>query len=205
MGALARFESAFSRDPIPKSCPGGRVVPRHVASILEGYGGVSFRGGLYRIATEAGALALDATVARMWPVYAGRVKSYAFDWRGRIFAVRIEADDKGGEVVLFEPGSGDVYDIPANLATFHNGELVDYPDETLSANLFQEWSGSRGSGPVYSKCVGYKVPLFLGGKEILANLEESELDVYLEISAQLWTRTKDLPVGTEISSVVIRR
>lgn len=141
----------------------------------------------------------------MWPKYAGAAASFAFDWRGRIFAVRLKARDALGQVVLFEPGSGDTYDIPVNLEKFHNGELVDYPDEALSAGLFQEWLDARGYSPTYTQCIGYKVPLFWGGEEALSNLEESDLDVYLEISAQLWIKSKNLPSGTKISGVTIRR
>ena len=34
-------------------------------------------------------------------------------------------------------------------------------------------------------CVGYKVPLFLGGADVLANLEVIDLSVYVEICGQL--------------------
>ena len=39
--------------------------------------------------------------------------------------------------------------------------------------------------PSYKNCVGYKVPLFLGGKDAISNYEETDMEVYWSISAQI--------------------
>ena len=51
------------------------------------------------------------------------------------------------------------------------------------------------------ECVGYRVPLFLGGTDDVSNLERSDLAVYWSLCGQLRTRTVELPPGTAIHGV----
>jgi hypothetical protein len=37
----------------------------------------------------------------------------------------------------------------------------------------------------HNKCVGYKVPLFLGGEDEISNLDELDMEVYWSIIGQL--------------------
>lgn len=204
MNVLERFESVFRRDPTPLSLVDASVAAAGSKGVLgDQYAGTSFGGGMYRIASDALAIDLDAIIGRMWPSFLGTIRSFAFDWRGRIFAAR-KGTRGYGDIVLFEPGSGDNYEIPLGVTEFHNQELVDYTEEALSESLFRDWVAAHGSGPTFSRCIGYRVPLFLDGQEGIANLEECELEVYLEICAQLWVKTKKLPEGSRIGSVKIK-
>ena len=36
----------------------------------------------------------------------------------------------------------------------------------------------------FGRCAGYKVPLFLGGDDIVENLEDSDMEVYWEVLTQ---------------------
>jgi Domain of unknown function (DUF1851) len=51
------------------------------------------------------------------------------------------------------------------------------------------------------QCTGYKVPLFLGGKDPAENLEVIDLEVYWSLSGQLRQGTQTLPPGTSIGQV----
>jgi hypothetical protein len=53
----------------------------------------------------------------------------------------------------------------------------------------------------FADCVGYKVPLFLGGADGLANLEVIDLSVYVEICGQLRNKVRTLAPGQSIRSV----
>ena len=50
-------------------------------------------------------------------------------------------------------------------------------------------------------CVGYRIPLFLGGDDSLENMEVSDMEVYWDMTDQLWEAVKDLPEGTKIGNV----
>jgi hypothetical protein len=49
--------------------------------------------------------------------------------------------------------------------------------------------------------VGYGVPLFLGGQDVVDNLELTDLDVYWSVCGQLRCGAMSLPPGTSINQV----
>lgn len=173
------------------------------SSWIEIAGGSSFDDGLYRVHSEASARASDELVGAAFPEFAGRLRCFGYDWLGRQFATdtgRGAADDPA--VMLFEPGTGEALEIAVPFSRFHDEELVDYSEDVLARSFFDRWRSLGGEAPAISECVGYQRPLFLGGKDDVANLEISDLDVYWTIMGQLWQRVKGLPVGTPITDVL---
>jgi hypothetical protein len=91
-------------------------------------------------------------------------------------------------------------EIPADFQTFHERELVERPDAALAVGFFEGWCRAHpGSVPLsFDRCVGYRVPLFPGGADDLANLEMTDFDVYWSLSARLLATTRDAPPGASI-------
>lgn len=194
-----RFLSAF--DPGRDS---GLTPPSSatLGSWLDVAGGHSFVGGLYRVHTKTSASASDALVRHAFPEFAGRLACFAYDWLGRQFATdsgRGKTEDP--EVMLFEPGTGEALEIPVPFSRFHDEELVDFTEEALARSFFDQWRRSGGEAPSPSECVGYKRPLFLGGEDVVANLEISDLGVYWTIMGQLRRQVHGLSEGTHIAKV----
>lgn len=170
---------------------------------LDVAGGQSFADGLYRVHTKESARSSDALVRHAFPEFAGRLACFGYDWLGRQFATdtgRGKSDDP--EIMLLEPGTGDALEIPVSFSVFHDTELVDYTEEALALSFFEQWRRSGGAAPSPTECVGYKRPLFLGGADVVANLEISDLDVYWTIMGQLRSQAQGLPEGTRITGVV---
>jgi hypothetical protein len=73
------------------------------------------------------------------------------------------------------------------LAEFHDQELIQEPDACLAKSFFDEWSvGNQSALPLLSdSCVGYRVPLYLGGEDVIANLEVVDIHVYWGILGQI--------------------
>jgi hypothetical protein len=168
--------------------------------ILE-FGGCSFDKALYRVMTPSSTSEWNKTIEYAFPDFYGRVQCFGFDWLGRIFALdsgRLEEGYSG--VVMFEPGTGQVLEIPCNIVTFHNQELVEYSEEALAVSFRFQWL-VRGAAPSYEECIGYRTPLFLGGKDVVDNLEISNLDVYWTLTAQLIRKARGLPLGTVLGKV----
>lgn len=195
-----RFISAF------KIRDGERFVPstpvNGLGDWLDAAGGTAFEGGLYRVHTRASAHASNALVRAAFPEFAARLTCFGYDWLGRQFATdtnRGTGDDP--EVILFEPGTGEALEIPVPFSRFHDEELVDYAEDALARSFFNQWKRAGGLAPEFSECVGYRLPLFLGGKDVIENLEILDLDVYWTIMGQLRRRAKGLPVGTPIAEV----
>ncbi|QGW82235.1 T6SS immunity protein Tdi1 domain-containing protein [Variovorax paradoxus] len=140
----------------------------------------------------------------MFPSFVGKVTCFGIDWLGRVFALdRTRLIDGAAGVVLLEPGTGAALEIPCNIASFHEVELIQYSEEALAKSFYKQWRSQGGAAPCIDQCVGYKRPLFLGGSDTTDNLELSDLEVYWEIAGQLLEKTRGLPVGTPIQQVNI--
>jgi hypothetical protein len=181
----------------------GRLIdgdPREV--LARQFGGCTFDGGLYRVHTSVSAAAATQFVVDAFPEFQTRAMCFAFDWLGRQFATdsaRGVASDP--EVLMFEPGTGQVLEIPVPFSDFHDEELVAYTDEALASGFFAAWMTTHGSALGFNECVGYRTPLFLGGSDDVANLEISDIDVYWTIMGQLRLKALNLPAWTAITSV----
>ncbi|WP_081074651.1 T6SS immunity protein Tdi1 domain-containing protein [Burkholderia cepacia] len=196
-----RFRSAFVVDdgaPVPSKSISIGFDYRPIDEFLRFFGGISFNDGIYRVVNSELARQLTEVVSAAFPVFSGRIVCFASDWLGRIFAID-SGRSVGGEraVVMFEPGTGEALEIPCNLMSFHEEELIQYRDAALAEKFFLEWKVGQRS-PSYFECVGYKRPLFLGGSDSIENLELIDMDVYWAISGQLIKQLRDSPSGTRV-------
>lgn len=171
--------------------------------LMSRYAGFSFLGGIYRLHSQSSQYKLNELVESAFPDYVGRVFVFGYDWLGRQFSLDFGRVD-GGEpqVLMYEPGTGQVLEIPCGFSEFHNVELVEYSEEALAAEAFGQWSTVNPSLSV-SDCVGYSVPLFLGGEDDVSNMELCNLEMYWHICGQLIVGARKLPPGMRISQLSI--
>jgi hypothetical protein len=152
-------------------------------------GGRSLSGGLYRVHSQSAAIRWTAEVAEAFPDFAHRIACFGYDWLGRQFALDSARADASGRplVLLVEPGTGEALEIPVNLAQFHEIELIHEADAALAERFYREWRTRSGDDAplALDECVGYRVPLFLGGKDEVDNLERTDAEVYWSLSGQL--------------------
>jgi hypothetical protein len=169
------------------------------------YSGVAFNSGLYRIHTVDSAKKWNSIVGEAYPKFKNRIMCFSYDWLGRQFALDRERRNEEGEplVLMMELGTGEALEIPATFLSFHNEELVDYTDAALAENFYYKWLNSAGRNLSPNECVGYKIPLFLGGEDIISNLEIIDIEVYWGICGQLLNKVKSLPPGTTIKDITI--
>jgi len=94
-------------------------------------------------------------------------------------------------------------EVPSTFVGFHDEELIDYRDAALASESFHAWVVAHGGlVPLHrGQCVGYRIPLFLGGQDVIANFELADIEIYWSLCAQLLRQTQPLPPGTSISDV----
>jgi len=193
-----KFDQAFRvTAKAPRTAEDGDV-PTEIDWLFESYGGFEFENGLYRIHSKSDSRKWTVRIGSAFPEESVHVTPFGQDWQGNQFGWR------GGQspaVLLFQIASGEAYEIADSLQVAHDEEFVDHAQEALNIGRWHEWSASGGERPSRDKCVGYRIPLFLGGKDQLDNLEMSLLNVYWEITAQLLNGTRGLPPGTRISGI----
>lgn len=125
--------------------------------------------------TLESASAIAPVLQMAFPDAPPRDLPFAYDWLGRQFCAR--ADDPGATVLLFEPGSGECFDVPVAFADFHDAALVDDGDDVLATGYFADYRAAGGAAPTVTECVGFKIPLFLGGPDDFSNLELTDMDL----------------------------
>ena len=175
-----------------------------IDELINRFGGSSFNLGAYRVLKGHQIRKWNGTTADAFPQFRERVTCFGYDWLGRFFALdshRHERDRRA--VIMLEPGTGEALEIPANLQSFHDEELINYADAALAIEFHGQWLASGGQAPGLGQCVGYKVPLFLGGKDDISNVELTDLDVYWTICGQLLRKVRSLPAGTRVARITM--
>lgn len=207
MAAILNFPGHFLADDDSGSRPDpwqDDVLERApgYTDIAGKFAGRSFDGGLYRLHDASSGpmglgLAQDA-----FPAFAARAVPFGFDWLGRQFALDVARSTNGQSlVVLMEPGTGEVLELPFTFRAFHE-QLDELREPALAESFFKKWKSTGGRPPLaFAACVGYKVPLFLGGVDDTANLEVTDFEVYWTLSAQMIAATRATPPGTSIRQV----
>lgn len=204
---FSAFDSVFHADSSKPLGGQGAGIGEYseLKDFFSRYGGVSFNNGIYRAFDEDSVSLWNGYVTTAFPSYSGQINCFGVDWLGRIFALDVRRKELGlPGVVLFEPGTGDSFEVPGNIVSFHNDVLLNRSEAALAESFFGKWIANGGPAPKIDQCIGYKRPLFLGGADEVSNLEVVGLEVYWGLSSQLIERVRDLPVGTSIGNVILK-
>lgn len=148
-------------------------------TLLEYCGGMTFGDGLYRLLEIKDIPYWNKVIAMAFPSLS-KVNCFGYDWLGRLFA-----SNHDDEVLMFEPGTGEILHLGCNFYSFHEQEIPRYHEACLASNFFNEWREYHGELIGHDQCVGYIIPLFLGGEDVINNLELTSMDVYWHISSLL--------------------
>ena len=153
-----------------------------VDEFIRKYSGATFLNGLYRVHKSDEVSKWTEIIRKSFPKYKREIKVFGYDWLGRNFALESERN----VVLLFEPGTGEMLNIEANFIDFHNKTMIEYHDACLATGFFNDWYKTNNDYVLkHHQCAGYKVPLFLNGKDEIENLEVSDMEVYWEIMMPL--------------------
>ena len=172
--------------------------------LLSEYGGTSFGGGIYRLHQPAHLERWTSILEEAFPTHKGRGPCFGYDWLGSHFVLdRLRTEDGEPLVLMFEPGTGEVLEITATFEQFHNQELVSDQEAVLARSFYEQWSATTRHLLSTEECAGYTVPLFLGGKDTVENLEVIDMEAYWSICGQLLNRIQGLPPGSTIKDVSI--
>jgi hypothetical protein len=142
--------------------------------------------GAYRMHRSKDVRRFTELACKAFPNFIGRIACFGADWLGRQFATDLERIQDGDPMVLrLEPGTGNVAEIPTKFSTFHDEELVRFASDVIAYPYFKDWRVSGGVAPDYGECIGYKLPLYSGAPDDVANLERVDLAEYWAVSAAL--------------------
>lgn len=147
-------------------------------------GGKSFGNGLFNSFSSGNVKKWTEIVNEAYPDFKNLFKLFGYDWLGRCFGIDLRKDTYGN-VLMFEIGTADILQIPCKLKEFFNEEIPLHSDACLAEPFFKDWMEYSKAPIEYGRCAAYKIPLFLGGEDTEANLENSDMEVYWGIMAQI--------------------
>ena len=150
-------------------------------------GGKRFGQGLFNSFSKDNVKKWTEIVSEAYPEFQNLFKIFGYDWLGRCFGIDLRKSTYGN-ILMFEIGTNDVLEIPCTFDKFLNEEIPLYADACLAKSFFDERMNNFGKSIVYGRCAGYKVPLFLGGEDIVNNLEDSDMEVYWSVLTQVKSR-----------------
>jgi hypothetical protein len=183
-----------------------RRVDEDFLHCIEELGGKTFNHGLYRVYRGDQIRRYTELVSRLFRGAAGQIVVFASDWSGRQFAIDFAELHRGRPTVgCFDCGGPDGFCTDQPIVQFHNKALVKQANAALAERMYRTWKKGHKEPIPPDKCVGYKVPLFLGGKDKVSNLELTDMEVYLETCLQLWEQVRNLPDGTPVSGILPER
>jgi hypothetical protein len=198
---ISKFEVTADAGNSTKAMP-SECDNRNFSEIIVALGGKTFCRGLYRILRCDQVREARLAMEGVFPELAARIVPFGYDWLGRHFAVDLGRVKEGvPQVLMLEVGAGEAMQIPTSIEDFHNIELVSHADDALSVPFWNRWRKDNSKSLAYTECVGYKVPLFLGGADDLSNLEVIDMSVYVHICGQLRAKTLSLPPGQTIRRI----
>jgi len=170
--------------------------------LVDKFGGCVFEQGLYRIYLPEACETWSLAAGEAFPEFRGKLAIFGQDWQGNQFGIQAAGPST---VLLLQIGSGQAFEVAETLQQAHEVEFVEFADEVLSIRLWQEWPASGGAIPKLNQCVGLINPLFLGGLNIVENLQLCDTEVYWDITRQLLAQARISPPGTMIAHIRLDR
>lgn len=174
--------------------------------LLCDFQGDSFGKGIYRLHEYDNIEKWNEIISEAFPEFHERIQCFGYDWLGRQFSLDKERIVDGQpQILMFEPGTGEILEMPCNFIEFHNNEVVNYHEACLASEFFDDWMSINKTKLTEKECAGYKVLLFLGGDDTAENLELSDMEVYWSICGQLIKSTREFAEGTKINGIGISK
>jgi len=197
---LDRFNITSKRSIAEEGKDFYKNLPVELFQLLDLFGGATFNNGLYRIHSFGSSVQWALIIAEYFGQYRNKIYPFGFDWMGRQFCLSTSSDI----LFMFDPATGESFELRQALTLLHDEDFVNDTDDMLSINLFNKaLTFYKIDNIGYNECLGYKVPLFLGGKDDIENYELQDIEVYWHIENQLYNKVKDMPEGTKIGNIKI--
>jgi len=166
-------------------------------SLINQYAGATFDHGLFRIHNQGSFYRWTKLAFEYFKKFDGFALVFGFDWMGRQFA--LNEPENSNVILMLDPATAEAFELEASLEEFFNTDLVEGKEDFLEATKFQTINKRAKTDLPFDHCVGFIKPLFLGGKDEILNLEDSDMEVYWELNRQIYFKTKNLPPGTSVN------
>jgi hypothetical protein len=175
--------------------------PDSLFELLELHGGKTLNNGLYRVHTFKSSIQWASIIGQYFNGHKSKIYPYGFDWMGRQFCI---SRDCNKLQIMFDISTIEYFELEQELELLHDEDFVNETESMLSSDLFiQVLKFCNRESIEYNECLGYKVPLFLGGADNIENYSIIDIEMYWDMQYQLYEKVRNLPEGTNIKSIKI--
>jgi hypothetical protein len=176
-------------------------VPFKYTELLLDCGGMSFDNGLYTIHTFEDSIKWTNLLSKYFAKSQDSFLSFGHDWMGIQYCVSRNTNEC---IYIYDPATHEEFLVDENLLDFHNTVLPNSKEDNLASDLFSEALKYLKIERIdYKDCLGFKVPLFLNGKEEVSNYEICDIEFYWDNQFQIYNQIKDFPDGTHINNTTL--
>jgi hypothetical protein len=163
--------------------------------------GSCINSGLYRLHTFGSSVQWSLIIGQCFKTHKNKIYPFGFDWMGRQFCMSI---DNNNLLFMFDIATAEYFELQQKLELLHDDDFINDMENMLANDIFtQVLKHSNLKSIGYNECLGYKMPLFMGGNDVVENYQLIDIEVYWETQYQLYEKVKNLPVGIIIKSIKI--
>lgn len=178
-----------------------KSLPVSLFTLFDLHGGKSCNSGLYRLHTFGSSVQWSLIIGQCFKTHKNKIYPFGFDWMGRQFCMSI---DNNNLLFMFDIATAEYFELQQKLELLHDDDFINDMENMLANDIFtQVLKHSNLKSIGYNECLGYKMPLFMGGNDVVENYQLIDIEVYWETQYQLYEKVKNLPVGTIIKSIKI--
>ncbi|BDP42264.1 hypothetical protein DAETH_22330 [Deinococcus aetherius] len=160
--------------------------PASTDELVDLIGGNSLYDGAYFILNRLMSSKCTELCLLLAPNFKGYITAIGHDWLGNIYAADTSRMMDGHPLILyFDVNSQEVLNTQQNLIEFHGNTLTSQGEGVLRLGEYDKWTESGLPLKDASRCIGYTIPLALGGSTELDNMEEVDIEVYWELTGQI--------------------
>ena len=134
-------------------------------SFMTSFSGRQFGNGLLTIFISEDINMWHTNVYNAYPITGGKFVLFGYDWLGNCLGIATDGQ-VNGNVIIFEIGTGEILSTGYDFQTFIDNEIPNNSRACLSSAFYRKWLIKKGRPVKYGRCIGYKVPLFMGAKMI---------------------------------------
>lgn len=157
-----------------------RYTNNFYKDFFDNLGGMQFDDGLFNTIRLEDAGKWEEYLVDAFPKLDGKVLPFGYTWDGVFFSI----DLRDGKIFVCDVGENSCFWIGISLADFLNECLTDPSMDSLNSAEYRQWKATNGPVP-YGFCAGWRIPLFLSGKDEIENRELSDLEVYWGVFGQI--------------------
>lgn len=195
-----RFEQTYGINPQSSKLSEQHLIPllgktivssrlwHSIIDLQARFGGMLILDGLYNIYDTDTCLKMTRLCLEFFGEFQGYILAIGQDWLGYLYCADFSRlIDGKPKIIVFDINTRDIMDTANSIEKFHTVLAIDEVESSFNLELYNQWKEHHKPIQKPGRCVGYRIPLALGGSDDIENMEEADTEVYWSITGHIGT------------------